>query len=93
MAKKKQKVPAKLSLKERFGARLLILSSALDALGRTAAKVAVRIPRSLSFESMDEGEFSELFMAFARYVSERYWPDLSAQQIIDLARAMPEEET
>jgi chemotaxis protein CheZ len=31
MAKKKQKVPVKLSLKERFGARLLTLSSALDA--------------------------------------------------------------
>lgn len=81
-------------VRENLGAPFAtVLSSALDALGRTAAKVPVRIPRSLSFESMDEGEFSELFMAFARYVSERYWLDLSPQQIIDMARAMPEEET
>jgi hypothetical protein len=52
-----------------------------------------RIPRSLSFESMDEGEFSELFTAFARYVSEAYWPGLTPQQIIEMARAMPEVET
>lgn len=70
-----------------------VLSSALEALHAGAAKVPVRIPRSLSFESMDEGEFSAMFKAFANYVSAKYWPELTAEQIIEMARAMPEEET
>lgn len=68
-----------------------VLSSSLEALGAGAAKVNVNIPRSLSFESMDEGEFSEMFLAFARHVSERYWPTLTPVEIIEMARAMPEE--
>ena len=50
-----------------------------------------RIPRSLSFESMEDGEFSEIYRAFAQYVSATYWPTLTAKEIQEMASAMPEE--
>lgn len=45
----------------------------------------VTIPKSLSFDSMDEGEFTETARAMCRYISEQYWPSLSAQQIEQMA--------
>jgi len=53
--------------------------------------VEVRIPRSLSFASMDEGAFKTLFRSLARYVAENYWPDLSEDQIAEMAEVMPDE--
>ena len=50
-----------------------------------------RIPRSLSFESMGDGEFSQIYTAFAQYVSDTYWPSLTAKQIQEMTAAMPEE--
>lgn len=49
------------------------------------------IPRSLSFESMDEGEFVEAARGICRTIAERYWPDLSAAQIEEMAESMVEE--
>lgn len=51
-----------------------------------------RVPRSLSFASMEEGEFRETYRAFTRYVSKRYWPELSPEQIEQMAELMPEGE-
>lgn len=61
----------------------------LDLLGQKV-KIAHRIPRSLSFASMDEGEFRETIRALSNYIAVEYWPDLTAQQIEELAEAMPE---
>ncbi len=36
-----------------------------------------RIPRSLSFESMDEGEFRNVMEQLVAYVAAKYWPDFS----------------
>lgn len=44
-----------------------------------------RIPRSLSFESMDESEFSEVFEGFCRHVSKTYWPSMTPEAIEQLA--------
>jgi len=44
-----------------------------------------RIPRSLSFESMDESEFSEVFKGFCRYVSKTYWPSMDPEAIEEMA--------
>jgi hypothetical protein len=44
-----------------------------------------RVPRSLSFESMDEGEFHEVIKAMCGYVSRTYWPTLTAAQIESMA--------
>ena len=56
-----------------------------------AGYVQVRIPQSLSFASMDQGEFEELFRGLCRHVAENYWPELDEEQIADMAQMMPGE--
>lgn len=50
-----------------------------------------RIPKSLSFASMDEAEFSDTFKQFCRYVAEKYWKDLDPSQIEEMAQVMAQE--
>ena len=52
--------------------------------------VMAKVPRSLSFESMDEGEYQDVARSMCRYVAERYWPDLSAEQIERMAECFVE---
>ena len=40
-----------------------------------------RQAQSLSFDNMDDDEFSEVFHGLARHVSKRYWPSLTPEQI------------
>lgn len=49
-----------------------------------------RWPLSLSFESMDEGKFREVFSGLCEYVAKTYWPDCTAEEIEQMAAAMPE---
>ena len=49
-----------------------------------------RIPQSLSYASMKEEKFSEVYKAMCDYVSNKYWPDLTAEQVADMAEIMPE---
>ena len=57
---------------------------------RQRVKVNQRQARSLSFESMDEGEFKETIRAMSEYIARTYWPSLTPQQIEQMAEAMPE---
>lgn len=68
-----------------------VLSSTLEVLGAGVAKVPVRIPRSLSYESVDDGEFRGIFRGFAEYIARRYWPSMTPDQIEQLALAAPGE--
>lgn len=52
--------------------------------------VSYRMPRSLSYESMDESEFREVFVGMCRYVADRYWPDLDPEQVEEMAEVMAE---
>lgn len=52
----------------------------LDGVWRT-----VRQPRSFSFEQMDESEFRDAVKVICRYISNEYWPSLSADQISIMA--------
>lgn len=45
------------------------------------------IPRSLSFESMDEAEFNEAARGICRTIAERYWPTLSPEAIESMAES------
>lgn len=47
-----------------------------------------RVPRSLSYESMDQGEFELAFRAFTRYIAKTYWPSLTPEQIERMAGFM-----
>lgn len=44
-----------------------------------------RIPRSLSYESMDQGEFEVVVSGFCRHVSKTYWPTCKPEQIEQMA--------
>jgi len=48
----------------------------------------IRLPKSLAFESMDEGEFQTVFKMFCEYVSSNYWPGLTPEQIAEMAELM-----
>ena len=49
------------------------------------------IPRSLSFDSMDEAEYQDVAKRICRLIAERYWPDLEPEQIEQMAGAMIDE--
>ena len=49
------------------------------------------IPRSLSFESMDEGEFHSAARGISRTIAERYWTNLTEEQILNMAELMVDE--
>lgn len=48
-----------------------------------------RIPMSLTFDSMDEGEFREAMAGLSRYIAETYWSGMDEDEIVDMARLMP----
>ncbi|NIT58409.1 MAG: hypothetical protein GWN00_19935 [Aliifodinibius sp.] len=50
--------------------------------------IILKIPRSLSFESMEEGEFQEVMRGMCRHVAEFYWPMLSEDEIAEMAGVM-----
>lgn len=43
------------------------------------------IPRSLSFESLDEAEFQAAARGICRTIADRYWPALTEDQIAEMA--------
>lgn len=49
-----------------------------------------KIPRSLSFESMEDGEFHEVIAAMCGYVSRVYWKSCTPAQIEAMAGAWVE---
>lgn len=49
------------------------------------------IPRSLSFESMDESEYNDAAKKICRFIAERYWPDLYPDEIENMASIMVDE--
>jgi hypothetical protein len=49
-----------------------------------------RVPRSLSFESMDEGEFRLVFRDFSRHVVKTYWPTMTPEQVEQMAGLVAE---
>lgn len=49
------------------------------------------IPQSISFESMEEGEFQNAAKGICRVISERYWPDLTPERVENMAGLMVED--
>lgn len=54
----------------------------IPGVGTLVAKVA----QSLSFDSMDEGDFNRVFRGLAEHVCRTYWPHLTAEAIEEQAR-------
>lgn len=51
----------------------------------------LRLPRSLAFESMEDGEFREVMQGFCRHIATTYWPTLSVEKIGAMAEIMVDE--
>lgn len=49
------------------------------------------VPRSLSFESMDEGEYQQAARGISRTIAERYWHGLTPEAIERMAECMIQE--
>lgn len=47
-----------------------------------------RVPRSMSFEEMEEGERSKMAIAFCNHIADKYWPDMSAEEIESMAEVV-----
>lgn len=47
-----------------------------------------RIPKSLSFESMDQTQFEAVYSAMCRHIAERYWRDLTPERVAEMAEMM-----
>ena len=45
------------------------------------------IPRSMSFDTMDEGEYNEAARAICRLIAQRYWPTLTPEQVEKMAES------
>ena len=54
--------------------------------------VVQRVPLSISYESMDESEFQEVYKGLCRQVTE-YWHELDADGVSALVDLMPDEPT
>ena len=46
-----------------------------------------KIPRSFSFESMDESEYRDSVRSICNYVSARYWPSVSPERVEQMAES------
>lgn len=51
-------------------------------------KVKITQPRSLSFDSMDDGELHDVARRICRYVSETYWQECTPEQVQAMAEKM-----
>ena len=51
-------------------------------------ELRTRKPKSLSFESMDQGEFYEVMLAMSRYVVKEFWPGMDEKQILEMSGVM-----
>lgn len=49
------------------------------------------MPRSISFDTMDEGEYQEVARAIFRLIAERYWQTLTPEQIEQMAESFVNE--
>lgn len=68
-----------------------VLKESLKSMGVKSRMVPVRIPRSLSFDSMDQEEFHTVLKTICKYIAKRYWTSMSADEIEQMAEAMGKE--
>ena len=61
----------------------------ISALIPDMGMVPFRVPRSFSYESMDEGEYSEAIKGISRYIVTQYWPSLTPEEVERMAETMP----
>ncbi len=53
-------------------------------------RLDVAVAQSISFDSMEEAAFRELYQGICRHIAARYWPTLTEEQVAEMAELMPE---
>jgi len=53
-------------------------------LGPVVGTVAVKVPRSIAFDEMDESEFQQLVGSIYRHLAAKYWPDMDEEAVEEL---------
>lgn len=53
-------------------------------------ELVIRIPQSLSYESMEETRFRKCMTDICAYIARKYWPDQSADEVERMALLMPD---
>lgn len=72
-----------------FGKQMaLVLRVAAREIGVKQKTIPVKLPRSLSYDSMDEVEFHGVVKGICKFIAEKYWPGMTAEEIEALADAM-----
>lgn len=51
-------------------------------------QLALKVPRSIAFDSLDEGEFTELWDACCKWITQKYWPQLDPSAIEEMVEMM-----
>jgi hypothetical protein len=64
-----------------------VLMISLKAIGVKSRMIAIRIPKSMSYDVMDQGEFHETVTTICKYIAKRYWTSMSAEDIEEMANA------
>jgi hypothetical protein len=67
-----------------------MLALVVSEMKLSATTIPVMIPKSLSYDSMDEMEFREAIKTICRYMAMRYWPSMTAEEIEAIAETTQE---
>lgn len=65
-----------------------VLKVALKSIGVKQRRISLVMPRSLSYDSLDQEEFHGVVKGICKYMALRYWPGMDPEEIERLAEAM-----
>lgn len=65
-----------------------VLKAGLKATGIRQKMVPIKVPRSLSYDSLDQEEFFGVVKGLCKFMATRYWPGMDPEEIERLAEAM-----
>jgi hypothetical protein len=63
----------------------VMLKVVVDEMKMGSSTIPVQIPRSLSYDSLDEIAFKEAVKTICRYMAATYWPTMTPEQIEEMA--------
>lgn len=76
-------------MEHNFGRNMVtILRTAAREIGIRQKMIPVKVPRSLSYDSMDQLEFFEVVKGLCKFMALHYWPGMSPEEIEAMAEAM-----
>lgn len=65
----------------------VMLKVVVEEMKMGSSTIPVRVPRSISYDAMDQIEFKEVIKTLCRYMALHYWPTMTPEQIEEMAEA------